>query len=128
MEVWSGEEVVRVEGAVLGCTPVLTRVGGVESGPVPLVGYLLVFEGRNLVDIAQELPEAIQVSRQCCCVSSKCTQMWCLLSAAAISRQCDHRQAALPPCHPQGQGCSGTGLAPQRQWQSLRTAGRNDGF
>lgn len=61
VEVWSGEEVVRVEGAVLGCTPVLTRVGGVESGPVPLVGYLLVFEGRNLVDIAQELPEAIQL-------------------------------------------------------------------
>lgn len=46
---------------MLGCTPVLTRVGGVESGPVPLVGYLLVFEGRNLVDIAQELPEAIQL-------------------------------------------------------------------
>ena len=61
MEVWSGEEVVRVEGAVLGCTPVLTRLGGQGSGPVSLVGHLLVFEGRSLVDVARKLPEAVQV-------------------------------------------------------------------
>ena len=63
VEVWSGEEVVRVEGAVLGCTPVLSNVGGRSVGPVALAGHLLLFEEWSLMEVAKEVPEAVQVSR-----------------------------------------------------------------
>lgn len=63
MQVECGD--LTVAGAVMGCAPVLTAVGGVKCGLMTLCGNLVVTKGEGVVGVVQALQGVTEVCGGC---------------------------------------------------------------